>query len=305
MSKPFRLIMEEDRIIRGNYWSAKGNPSIGTLIICHGFKGFKDWGMFFHVAEELAEQLDVVLFNFSYNGVGENLLEFTELDKFAKETYSRDLEDLDALIGLVQSGKFKPSFEQKAVIEGEVEFQRENLKAANSLVASESLFLLGHSRGAGVALIHALDHPSDVAGVISWNGVTDVDLLTAENKEDMRTSGRGYTLNGRTGQKMPLDVEIMEDMERNHARFDIKKRISETTFPITLIQGTEDGKRLRDGSAQLVERNPDVIWTQIPGGNHTFGSVHPFQGKTEPLKQAIAATKQALQQMAQAKKSRI
>jgi pimeloyl-ACP methyl ester carboxylesterase len=301
MSNPFRLIMEDDRIIRGDYWSSQKVPSTGTLIICHGFKGFKDWGMFRHIAEAFAEKLDVVLFNFSYNGVGENLLEFTELEKFAKETYSRDLEDLEALAGLIQSGNFKSALEKHEVNEREIEFQREAIHANSGKVSAEPIFILGHSRGAGVALIHALDHPSNVTGIISWNGVTVVDLLTPENKEDMRTNGRGYTVNGRTGQKMPLDREILEDMERNQERFDIIGRISQATFPIALIQGTEDSKRLREGSAILVERNPAIEWIQIPGGNHTFGTVHPYQGQTEPLEQAVAATKQALEKMADIK----
>ncbi|WP_217582149.1 alpha/beta hydrolase, partial [Lysinibacillus sp. GbtcB16] len=71
------------------------------------------------------------------------------------------------------------------------------------------VLLLGHSRGAGVCLIYALDHPEQIAGVISWNGVARVDLLSSENKEEMRRTGRSYTLNGRTKQNMPLNLEIL------------------------------------------------------------------------------------------------
>jgi pimeloyl-ACP methyl ester carboxylesterase len=291
MSHPFRLIMKNDRVIRGDYWSSQVKPAIGTLIMCHGFKGFKDWGMHKHNAEYFAEKLNVVLFNFSFNGVGENLLEFTELEKFAKETYSRDLEDLEALIGLVRSKGFKNDIEQHGVIEGEVEFERKAIAANSSMDASEPVFLLGHSRGAGVALIHALDHPGEIAGVISWNGITDVDLLTRENKEDIRIKGRGYTLNGRTGQELPPG---------NRERFDILRRISKADFPIVLIQGTEDFVHLREGSAALVAHNSSIKWIQIPGGNHTFGAVHPYQGRTEPLKQALEATIQAIVDMSQA-----
>ena len=129
-----------------------------------------------------------------------------------------------------------------------------------------------------MSLIYALDHPEDIAGVISWNGIANVDLLTPENKAEMRATGRSYTLNGRTKQMMPLDLEILEDMERNQERFDIIGRVSGATFPIALIQGTEDGERGIRGSENLVANNAAIQWVRIPEGNHTFGSVHPFQG---------------------------
>ncbi|KRE90470.1 lysophospholipase [Paenibacillus sp. Soil766] len=266
---PFELLISEQRVVRGDMYKAKQEPSKGTLLLLHGYKGFKNWGMFPYVASELAEAVDVVAVNFSHNGVGEDLMDFTELEKFAGDTYSKDLEDLQAIIADIHKhvGKEKP------------------------------ILLLGHSRGAGVSLIYALDHPTEITGVISWNGIAHVDLLTPENKAEMRSTGRSYTLNGRTKQMMPLDLEILEDMERNEARFDIVGRIRDASFPITLVQGTEDGERLLRGSEKLVANNPDIQWVRIPGGNHTFGSVHPYQGETEPLRMAIEETRGVIRSM--------
>ncbi|MBP1961335.1 alpha/beta hydrolase family protein [Paenibacillus aceris] len=271
--KAFELHIAEDRIVRGDYYEAALQPALGTIIICHGYKGFKDWGMFPHVAQSLAEDVNVLSINFSHNGVGEDLLQFTELEKFARDTYSRDIEDLDAVVKEIGG---------RAQLSGDGE---------------KPVFLLGHSRGAGVCLIYALDHPGQIAGVISWNGIANVDLLTEENKEEMRKTGRTYTLNGRTKQNMPLDLEILKDMERNSERFNIIGRISGAEFPIALIQGTEDGERLIRGSKQLIEQNPAIQWIRIPEGNHTFGSVHPYQGETQPLKQAISETLKTIREM--------
>ena len=72
------------------------------LIFCHGFKGFKDWGGFPYMFGELAEKnIFCVSFNFSYNGVGESgedLLNFTRLNLFAENTFSRELNDLASII---------------------------------------------------------------------------------------------------------------------------------------------------------------------------------------------------------------
>jgi hypothetical protein len=303
MSIPFRIVMGEDRIIRGDYMAAKNQTADGTLVICHGFKGFKDWGMFPYAADLLADRVNVVRFNFSYNGVGEDLLEFTELDKFAVETYSRDLEDLHAVVEWIQSGDLKLALGSNVDHAGSYQFHAGGRKGKhNSAASSEPLFLLGHSRGAGVCLVYALDHPGAVAGVVSWNGVTNVDLFSEKDKEVMRENGRTFTMNGRTKQNMPLGLEILQDMELNRQRYDIKGRITEAAFPIVLIQGSEDTQRLREGSAELVKLQPAVEWKQIPGGNHTFGAVHPYQGETEPLRQAIAETKSAIQGMAAKRK---
>lgn len=87
-------------------------------------------------------------------------------------------------------------------------------------------------------------------------------------------------LNGRTGQQMPLDAILIEDLEQQAERYQILERMKQARFPVVLIQGSEDGEHLRRGSEQLIRLRPDIEWVQIPGGNHTFGTVHPFAGTT-------------------------
>ncbi|MNJ58168.1 Alpha/beta hydrolase family protein [compost metagenome] len=152
------------------------------------------------------------------------------------------------------------------------------------------MFLLGHSRGAGVCLVYALDHPDAVAGVLSWNGITNLDLFTEEQKREMRQNGRSHVMNGRTGQQMPLDVVILDDLERQQERYNILGRIEAASFQVALIQGSDDGAHLRHGSSQLVDIRPDIPWIHIPGGNHTFNTAHPFQGTSAPLEEALNAS---------------
>ncbi|SHN79229.1 Lysophospholipase, alpha-beta hydrolase superfamily [Paenibacillus sp. ov031] len=262
MSTAFELPVGEDAVIRGNIFTAR-QPAQGIIILAHGYKGFKDWGMFPYTASQLSENYHVLTFNFSHNGVGEDLEQFSELEKFAVNTYSRELADLATLLDYVST---QPELNELPV------------------------FLLGHSRGAGVSLVYALDHPEQIAGVLSWNGVTNLDLFTPEQKEEMRTHGRSHVTNGRTGQQMPLDVSILEDLDAHKERYAIIDRLASSPLRVALIQGTEDGTRLRDGSAALVQARPDIPWHQIPGGSHTFNTVHPFKESTTQLEQAIAET---------------
>jgi pimeloyl-ACP methyl ester carboxylesterase len=262
MNHNFEIPAGEDAVLRCSRFPAQGEAR-SLIVIAHGYKGFKDWGMFPYVASALSRGHEVITFNFSHAGIGEDLHNFTELEKFARNTYHRELKDMEILLSyLSQHPKF----------------------------GALPLFLLGHSRGGGDCLLYALEHPGEIAGVISWNGVTSLDLFTEEQKREMKEKGRAYVLNGRTGQQMPLDAVILEDLERQQERYNILERMKQSAFPVVLIQGSQDGERLRRGSEQLTGIRPDIDWVQVPGGNHTFGTVHPFAGTTPQLEQAIAAT---------------
>lgn len=293
MAVPFQIIVGTDRVIRGDF-SPASSISRGILIIAHGFKGFKDWGMFPYAAEYLAQDVDVLTFNFSHNGVGDSADTFTELEKFARNTYSHELEDLSTLLSVI---RLDPEFKTRllqADDEEPVVFYPSHIRGVladeKSAVLQQPVFLLGHSRGGGVSLIYALEHPGEIASVISWNGITNVDIFGSELKEEMRSAGRGYVINGRTKDRMPLDVEILDDIEANRERFDIEKRIREASFPVLLVQGEHDYEAFRKGSQRLIAANPSIEYVQIAEGDHTFGAVHPFQGATQPLQEALETT---------------
>ncbi|WP_068774465.1 S9 family peptidase [Paenibacillus sp. FJAT-26967] len=307
MSIPFRIVLDENKAIRGDFYPA-ASISRGVLIISHGFKGFKDWGMFPYAAERLAKDVDVITFNFTHNGVGEDGETFSELDKFAKNTYSCELDDLSTLISVLTDefdfkNKLLSSDKMQPVI-----FYPNHSRGLNLLntgpdhagsanpLSKLPFFLLGHSRGAGVSLIYALDHPSEIAGVISWNGITQVDIFDEATKKKMRKEGRAYLTNSRTNQEMPLDKVILDDIEARQADYNIVERMRGAQFPVVLIQGEEDYAHLRKGSKKLVDSNSCVSWIQVPGGNHTFGAVHPFQGTTDALEKAIEHTLEFLRQ---------
>ena len=70
------------------------------IIFAHGFKGFKDWGGFPYLCAKLAgDGFAVLSFNFSHNGVNNSSpMDFTELDKFAENTHSIELNDIKTVI---------------------------------------------------------------------------------------------------------------------------------------------------------------------------------------------------------------
>lgn len=277
-SIPFQYESEPGRVIRGDahLCRADGGPE-ATIAIVHGFKGFKDWGMFPYVADRLAASFDVVRFNLSRNGVGASLVEFDELDQFGRQTFSADLEDIAGVVDRIRAGALPlgPS-------------------APRQPIASR-IVLLGHSRGGGESIVYALDRPGAVAGVVAWNGSTRFEAMFGDAAlRAMRGEGVAYIDNARTKQRMPLTREIADDLDANRERFDIVGRIPSLRTPLVLVQGTNDHKSLLEGSARLTAAHPAIPWIRIDGGDHTFGAKHPFQGATEPLEAAIDATAEAI-----------
>lgn len=260
---------KENRIIRGDVRFKKTNQPSPVIFICHGFKGFKDWGFFPVLAEKLAEAGFVtVTFNFSMNGIGEDLKNFTELDKFSLNTFSREQEDLSFLIDKVLEGNFPFS----------------------DAINPEHIGLMGHSRGGGNSLIYALDHPDQVKAVSIWNSIHRVDFFAPDLIDDIEQKGVGYITNARTGQLLPIRREVIDDIKQNQARFSIKNRLPDLHIPLLIVQGNEDLPGLFEGAGEMADLAPISTLHIIEGANHTMGAVHPFEKMTPQLEEAIQAT---------------
>jgi dienelactone hydrolase len=105
-------------------------------VVCHGFKGFKDWGMFPPLAERLADTgRAVAVYDASHNGVGGTPGAFTRLDLFEQQTMSRHVADLGVVIDFLE-GQDGPSGE---------------FAAACNLQRNRHVNVVGHSMGGAVA----------------------------------------------------------------------------------------------------------------------------------------------------------
>ena len=136
----FTIDSDEGLPIRGNL-DAPANPR-ALAVVVHGFKGYKDWGFFPWMAETLCDHhLAVCRFNMSRSGIGENLDAFDRLDLFRDDTYSVQLADLHTVVRHCRT------------------------------LTKAPLFLLGHSRGGGVALLAAPDLEG-LCGVATWNPIS-------------------------------------------------------------------------------------------------------------------------------------
>ena len=268
VARAFRLVddAEPTRVIRGRVLRIASAPERQPcVLLLHGFKGFMDWGFFPVLARRLAHAgFTVVAFNASGSGIGDDLENFTELEAFARDSYSRQLEDIERV--------------------------RAHLATCADIDGAR-LGLFGHSRGGGIGLIHAAER-GDYGALVTWAAIDDADRFDAPTKELWRRAGRIFVRNERTQQDLPLDVGALEDFERRRERFDILRACARISAPTLLLHGALDLTVDPTALERFARAFPaGAARTQlVAGATHAFGANHPLASIAPELELALDDT---------------
>lgn len=237
-----------------------------TIIFVHGFKGFKDWGFGPYLGEYFAKKgFYVITFNFSHNGVGENKSEFTELEKFAKNTFSREVNELNELIDAFRDGFFE------------------------GIDLNSKISILGHSRGGAIALFSSSKR-DDIDAVITWAAISKLDRYSKRQKEEWRRNGFVEVLNTRTNQMMRLNVSLLNDIEWNASgSLNLENAVKILNKPLLIAHGDQDLAVPIAESEQIyswADKSKTELF-KLFGTGHTFDIVHPFVGTTEKFERLL------------------
>lgn len=238
------------------------------IVFSHGFKGFKDWGAFNMVSDYFAEKGFVFIkFNFSGNGTSpEQPLDFVDLDAFSRNTYSRELDELTAVLDHL------PKMDEIS----EMDLNR--------------IYLIGHSRGGGISILKAAED-SRVKALVSWAAVGNYATRFPEDTSQWKADGKYEIYNGRTKQYMPIRYDFYEDFLANKARLDIPERIKDIKVKIMLIHGVDDPTVSIEDARMLQKRQPSAYLLELAAAGHTFNTVHPAKEKLpEAMKIAMGAS---------------
>ena len=267
-------ILTQDRkkpIVYDVCFQGMENPQ-PIVIFCHGYKGFKDWGAWDLVAEEFAKAGFCYLkFNFSHNGgTIEQPIDFPDLEAFAENNFSLELDDLDRILNLVES-------------------HNENLPNNISTIS-----LIGHSRGGGIVLIKGKED-SRISKVVTWAGVSDFKGRFQEgtqNFEDWKESGITYVENSRTKQLLPHNFQFYKDFKENEERFSIKNAVKDLKIPQLIVHGNDDPTVSIKEAEKIHSWNPKSELIIIENTDHVFNANHPWESKTLPkeLKTVVDCT---------------
>jgi uncharacterized protein len=241
----FTISSEEDLPIRMEL-DAREKPR-ALVVIVHGFKGFKDWGFFPWLSQRLVKQrLAVCRFNMSRSGIGENPESFDRLDLFEGDTYSIELADLRSVVA-----------------------------AAQREYPSLPTFLLGHSRGGGIALLGAKS-VRGLHGVVVWSPIARVDRWDDATKREWRARGFAEVVNARTKQVMRTSTAALDDIEANRERLDILAAAAHLTVPLLVVHGGRDESVPIAEGREIAGRARDASMLEIERASHTFNAIHPL-----------------------------
>lgn len=261
----FQIVPRAGDVIRGDIRIPDGPPPRSAVVIVHGFKGFKEWGFFPYLAQTLAGAGHAVVgFDLSHNGVGEDLHTFSELDRFAANTLSLELDDVRFVLDQLFEGELVPR-------------------------RPDRVGILGHSRGGGQAIL-AAGEDERIDAVVTWAAVSYFDRWTDETKAQWREDGRIHVLNSRTGQQMPLDVGLLLDYEANRERLDIRGVAARLDRPWLIVHGQGDATVFFREAETLASLAPRGTLHLVEAAGHTFEAKHPFEGPTPELEEAVKAT---------------
>ena len=268
MSKDFVLNTLLNNKLRISVFGKENLYKSPCIILVHGFKGFKDWGFCPYIGEYLSRMnFFVITFNFSHNGIGENLTEFTELDKFAENTFSLEISELSELIEAYKSNFFGESI-------------------------NRSLGLLGHSRGGGISILTS-KQVNDIKATAVWASVSNFDRYSNRQKEVWRKKGVFEVLNTRTKQVMRLNVSLLDDLEKNKSTtLNIENAVKNLNKPLFIAHGEQDlAVPLSEAEVLYSWSNKDMTeFYRIPSTGHTFDAKHPFEGSNPGLDSLLEKT---------------
>ncbi|MDB4880416.1 MAG: Alpha/beta superfamily hydrolase [Gemmatimonadetes bacterium] len=233
------------------------------VVLLHGFKGFYRALFFPRLADELASSgLNVVSFNFAGSGIGADRETFTEPEAFAGNSYGRELYDLTLVL-------------READAQGWL---------------GDRWGLFGHSRGGGVAVMHAA-RDARVAALVTWASIASVRRWSDDEMAAWRERGYMEVANQRTGQLFRLGTRVLDEVERHGGgRLDVAQAAAAVRCPWLIVHGDADDVVPLDEGERLAACARDGELLQVAGGSHTFNVAHGFAVESPQLRQALDRT---------------
>ncbi len=259
----FEIPCKDGLTIRGEVYAAE--TPLGSVIICHGFKGFAHWAFFPYLARALAEDgLTAITFDFSGSGIGPDRESFTESAAFAGNTFSKDLEDLDLVEDYARRKKW---------IDGK-------------------FGLFGHSRGGGMAILFTAAEGSNLNSLVTWSAISYPNRWSPEDVLTWRKRGYAEITNSRTGQVMRLETDLLDDVELyGKTKLNIEGAAAKIRVPWLIVHGTGDETVPSSEAEHLHSLSKGVSTLRlIEAGNHGFDAKHPLTYAPPILEKVVRET---------------
>ncbi|HET7274035.1 MAG TPA: dienelactone hydrolase family protein [Longimicrobiaceae bacterium] len=252
--------------IRGDLRAPSGPAPRSAVILCHGFKGFKDWGFFPTLAKAIARRGHAAIsFNFSRSGIGQDGRDFSALELFEQNTHSRNVAEIRTVLAAVRGNRLFPEPPQR-------------------------IGLFGHSRGGGEAILAAAED-GGLNALVTWSAIAAVERWGDVEVNAWQRGDIVHIPNSRTGQQMPVGPGFWRDIKQNSGRLDIIRAAERLALPWLIVHGEDDETvSLTDSEVLFDAAGDNTELLQVEDAGHTFGAVHPYAGTSPALETAMDAT---------------
>lgn len=249
--------------IYGNTTEPSTSPR-GIIFIAHGFKGYKDYGMFPWLAQQIAEQGHIVhRFNFSHSGMAAGDGPFERPDLFEKDTWNHQVEDLAILTN---------------------EFYKDGLP----------MILLGHSRGGVSCLVAAARGAVEIDGVITLSAPATCNPMTSQMQEELLSKGFIESPSSRTDQMLYVGRAFLQDQLDDPASHDLLPLVETIQSRLLVIHGETDPTVSVESAVAIAGAGQQTTLVRIPNGDHVYNTPNPFPLNNAPSTQ-LAAVWNAIQ----------
>ncbi|MFZ8836207.1 MAG: alpha/beta hydrolase family protein [Flavobacteriales bacterium] len=233
------------------------------VFFIHGYKGFKDWGVFGCMDELLlAAGFAVFKMNFSHNGgTVDEPIDFPDLEAFGNNNYSIELDDVASALEWIRN---------EQALSGEVDLN--------------CISLIGHSRGGAIAILTAAQD-ARIHRLVTWASVSTLHrTMFNEGAEldEWKRNGVLYVKNGRTGQDMPHYIQFYEDYLAHRERLDVEAAARKLSVPHLILHGKGDSSVPHTHAMELHAWSSLSRLHLIADADHVFGGKHPWTGESLP-----------------------
>ncbi|MFI5252085.1 MAG: alpha/beta hydrolase family protein [Bacteroidota bacterium] len=203
--------------IEGDLRYPDSDQPLPLIVICHSFMAFKDWGFFPYMGTYLARAgFATFTFNFSYNGLEKSGERITNFDKFERNTFTRELDDCHTIITGFTKGGVK-----------------------NDVVDPRKIIFLGHSRGAGIAIVAASRY-YEIKALVSLSPIATFDRWTDHQKRNWRKYGYLPLASDSSVSPLKLGIGVLKDLEWNGKEINITDAASKLALPWLIMHGKMD-----------------------------------------------------------------
>ena len=164
------------------------------IILCHGFLGYKRWGWFPYISRRIANRgFHTLTLSFSMNGIDEKSGRITKPDEFARNTFTREINDLGNVLSHIR---------------------KTNLPLAAN---SKNWGLFGHSRGGAVCTMTA-NRFEEVKSLVTWSAPSNLDRYTEKRKKEWAKTGKLLFQDRRAVSPLYLDYSYYKDIDSNRGK---------------------------------------------------------------------------------------